>query len=199
MLRTIVQVDGFIGGPGINVIHWRGPGGALGGVDASVVRQFHDELSLLYDSLTTIMPIDCRYTILPDVTVFDPATGKATGVLQCPGDAITYQGQDTKGDLPRASAINLKLGTEDWKDGRRVQGRLFLGPIGGRALTTGGQISPTVAADIEDKCTSFTSGIGPWLQVWSRPKGALASDGTAHDVIGVRVVETPSTLRRRNR
>jgi hypothetical protein len=199
MLRSLVEVKGFFGGPAYNVIHWRPPGGVSVGATPSVVDEFHAELVTLYDVLVSVMPTDCTYTILPDVTIFDETTGKATGLVVDSGPAKTYTGTDNTADVPRSAALNLGLITEDWKDGRRVQGRLYLGPVGSRALDSNGQVTASVAANLEDACTAMISGIGPWLQVWSRPKGALATNGSAHDVVRVKINSVPSSLRRRLR
>lgn len=202
LARAVVALDGWIGGPGVNVLHFSE--GFAPPFDEDSIQGTADELHTAYSACADMLAPGVTITIPAAFPIFDVDTGEIVDVISVPEpvDVITSTG--TSGSTSRAAQICVRLSTSKFINGRRLQGRFFFGPIGGGLLQSDGQVSPTMQNNFTDAFGGMTSGIGTRLAVWHRPKGNPHADppvpptgGDWADVISVKGSPTPGTLRSR--
>lgn len=201
MGRTLVRSEGYIGAPGYNVLHWTagvGPGpGDPGGVE-----EFHDTLEACYSVFAEFVNPEVTFTIEQEVTCFDDSDGVLTAVTVDPTGDRTIVGFGSGFGISRATAICTRLFTAEIVNGRRLQGRVFIGPAAASALDGDGQITSAARAAIDGGFYAAYTGLGGILAVWHRPTFSGTppvnnNDGAYGDVTGVSSNEIPGTLRSR--
>lgn len=191
--RTIVDLSGWVGAPGVNVYHWMSS--AHLDIDQNDVDEFHDILNTAFTALGAGMwATGVTWTINPEVSVHDVATGTLVGAFVDAGGPYTDTGTGA-GQENRATQCGVSWLTGNILRGRRVRGRTFLGPLSGDLIDTSGQISPANQAIIEAAMSGIFDPLGSRLIVWSRPVGVNA--GEYADVTGVDVSGIPWVLRGR--
>lgn len=194
--RSLVRSVGYIGSPGYNVLHWTaglGPGPS----DEGGVEEFHDSLQAAYDVWATACNPQVTFEVLPEVTYFDDEDGVLAGVTIDPTGVRTIVSTGSGFGSSRATAMCLRLFTGTIVNGRRLQGRIFIGPAAASALDSNGQIASGVIPGIESGASGLFTGLGGILCVWHRPVGDPPAGGTYGDVMGVSCNQTPGTIRSR--
>lgn len=194
--RSIIESTGYTGAPGYNVVHWSGGFGA-GPNDPDGVEEFHDNLETLLLAVAGYLRDQGTWTVLPDVVHFDDSDGVILGSVTDPGGARIVEGSGSGAALSTVTQACCALSTDRYVGGRRLQGRMFLGPIAATALDSNGQISVTAAPDIAGNFSGLISGLGGRLAVWHRPPVGNPTGGDYGDVITVTTRFTPGTLRSR--
>lgn len=195
--RTKVVLAGFEGAPGVNIMNWCAP--AHLDIDQGDVDNFHDILNtaLVACSAADVFADAMTWTIDPAVSVHEVDTGELVGAFTDGGGPYTGGGSGS-GNESRATQLGIRWYTADFRDGRRVQGRTFLGPLASDALESTGAIKSTFQSSIAAAMSGVIDVLGPRLIIWSRPKpGPVA--GQYADVTAVTVAPRPFTLRGRNR
>lgn len=194
--RTRVALSGWLGGPGVNTLYWSA-GSILGTPTPSQVQSFHEEIG---DAWTTIggYCVDFwTFLVEPTVDVIDATTGNITGVIVADGEAPTWsQGDTVDSKVARNTVLNIAYATDQWVGGRRLRGRTYFGPVGREAMADDGQILPSCAAAVEDAFVALTSGLGPRLAVYHRPKPP-SGEGYYGDVVQVTCRTKPGSLKSR--
>lgn len=195
--RTKIILSGFEGAPGVNILNWCAP--AHLDIDQGDVDEFHDILntSLVACSAADVFADAMRWTIDPVATVHEVDTGDLVGIFTDGGGPYTGTGSGS-GNESRATQLGVRWGTGDFRDGRRIQGRTFLGPVGSDAIENTGQIKATMRATIAAAFTGIIDPVSSRLIVWSRPQPG-GPVGQYADVVNVTVAPAPFTLRGRNR
>lgn len=194
--RTIIRTTGYVGAPGINVLHWtRGLGPEV--TDPEAVGQFHLEVQTMLESYLDIIPSTITISIDPDVPYFQHTDGVILGVTTDEGYPRSYSGTSSLNNGPRDTALCIRYRTEEFVNGRRLQGRTFLGPISSDAIGNDGQIETGWITDTPDFFTALYTGIGARLAVWHRPTNEPPSNGAYGDVTSVTCNATPGTMRSR--
>lgn len=196
--RAVLETTGFAGAPGINVLHFTEGTAAGGAFSQAVVDDLYGELDSIAAAIKNIGAPGTSRMWLPELSILDVATGQLVDA-KTPTDGVTPHSTpgNEPGDLPRATAALLQLQSDRFLNGRRLKGRMFVGPLSGSMLDPQGLCSSTCKAVIQDAFVAVTSGVGARLAVYSRPvKNGRA--GTWGDVIAVGVRSTPSYLRSRS-
>lgn len=196
MGRTIIESTGYVGEPGYNILHWTGGLGA-GPNDPDGVEEFHDTLETALGTPTAWWPDGVILTIQPEVVYFESEDGILLGSTTDPGGARTWAGTGNGVSLSRAECLNVNLATADYVNGRRLQGRIFIGPVATDVFDGAGQISQTIVDDMPDLMSGLISGLGGRLAVWHRPTNDPPTNGAYGDVTTVTCRRTPGTLRSR--
>jgi len=194
--RSIVRVTGFVGEPGYNILHWTagiGPGPS----DAGGVEEFHDTLEASYSALAGYYNNQQTIEIEDAVSYFDDSDGVILGSTTDPGGIRTIDCTSTSFYVSRATCVVVRLRTEDYVGGRRLQGRIFCGPVAAEVFDGAGQIGVGSRAAFEAAFAGTISGLGGRLAVWHRPTPAAPSSGTYGDVTSLVANVTPGTLRSR--
>jgi hypothetical protein len=194
--RTLITLEGWAGAPGVNVLHWCAP--AHLDISNTDVNNFHEIVAdMLTDVSAAFYASGVVVSIDPQCTIHDADTGTLVGVEVSGNDPFTMTGSGD-GEESRATQIGMKFLTSDINRGRRVQGRMFFGPVGSSQLDGNGQVASATRASLIPKFDGLVDPIGPRLVVWSRPTPGN-TDGIVSDVQTVDVSQMPFVLRgRRN-
>lgn len=179
--RTKVNLTGWDGAPGLNIIHWRTP--ITPGVPSTThVDDMHDEISAYYDVLSSCLRPGVHWAIDPVVAYLEDSTGEIQGIVTQTGDVHEYDSTATSGNQSPAVQILCRLNTADYVNGRNVKGRMFLGPITDSVVTEDGDLRSDVIESLDDALIAPTSGLGATFVVWHRPTNEAADNGSYHDV-----------------
>jgi hypothetical protein len=195
--RSRVALTNFEGAPGVNTFYWT-KGIPAGQAAAEDVEAFHEELETLMTGLTSYFVDSMRWTIDPFVDEVDISTGKITGIITDPSGSRTGSATTTAiSKVARFTMLNVAYLTDVWKNGRRLQGRSFIGPINQDPLGEDGRIASNSQAYVEDLFVALTSGLGPRLAVYSRP-GQNGQGGSYGDVVNAICRQRPAVLKSRS-
>lgn len=189
--RTKLLLAGFEGAPGVNIFNWCAPG--HGAITQDLVEEFH---SILYDSFVSfddgLFAAGVTLTIDENVGVHDVATGNLIGAFSDTSGPYTMTGVGNA-VMSRATQIGFRWQTQDFRGGRRVQGRSFIGPCSADAIDADGGI---IAAGISGWPPLFSGvydGLAGRLIVWSRPTASNPT-GDYADVVGLSIAPKPFSL-----
>ena len=198
LARAIIRTTGFAGAPGINVWHFSEGTSGGGAWSQAVVDDLYTELGNICSAFKNIGAPGSSRTVDPELGIIDSATGQLVDAKTPSSAPANYPTPSNEpGDLPRAVAALARFQTDRFINGRRLKGRAFVGPLSGSSMDAQGLCNPTTLAVIEDAFDAVTSGLGPRLAVYHRPKGG-AANGAWGDVISVQVRTTPSYLNSRS-
>lgn len=195
LARVRIALSGWPGGPGVITEHYSQ--GSLTGWDATAIEGLVEEVAARYDAQSSAFTTAVTLQVEASVGIFDSATGDLVDVIVSPTTPDPVDADGTNSALSRASQIGVRLLTSDFRNGRRVQGRLFWGPADGSMFDTDGTIKAAERASIAASFAASISGLGPRLAVWSRPSSPSATDGNWADVTTVVVATNPFVLRSR--
>lgn len=195
LLRLKVVSDAYIGGPGVNVLHFS-PGTSGTWTQENVDGVF-EELLALWTGIKDMFPNGV--TFLPDEEIqeIDVVTGNIIGVWTQTGWTEAVYGTNTGQKASRGNAITVAYATDIWHEGKRLRGRSFLGPASEGISSNDGQVNAYCIGLVEDNYVAITSGLGPRLAVYHRPASGAPSSGYYGDVVAVRVNTKPGNLRSR--
>lgn len=196
MARTRVALDWPNGGPGVTTYYWTS-GFPAGPIDGDLAEEFHTEIADFWSNIGSWLVSGLTWSIETDVSIIAPETGALTDIITQSGDPLTGTGTSTKSYASRAQQLCVSLKTTDFTDGKRLQGRHFVGPIGGDPIGTDGLVTEACQESVVDYYTAMISGVGPRLAVWHRPQNSASDDGRYADVASVRCNARPGGLRSR--
>jgi hypothetical protein len=202
LYRFVNVMDGFPGAPGVNVMHFSAGTDILG--DQHIVDSAYDGMVAMYTALNGYFSPEVTITVDPTAAVIDVASGELTGIISVSEPSDPIESISTANNSPRGTAALVQLKTDIFHGGRQLQGRVFFGPYSDDGLGTDGTIPTFNAGFIVDAFAAITSGTGPALAVYSRPKpikvgGVITgyTEGYYGDVKLVNVPSRPSYLRGR--
>lgn len=198
LARMVIRTTGFAGAPGINV--WHFSEGTLGGGawGQSIVDGLYDEVGSVLSAIKNIGSPNSARAADPELAIIDAATGQLVDAKTPTAAPTVYTTPGNEpGDLPRAVAALARFQTDRFINGRRLKGRAFIGPLSGSSMDGEGNCNGTTIAVIQDAFVAITTGVGPRLAVYSRPK-PLGVAGEWGDVLNVNVRTTPSHLESRS-
>lgn len=192
MYRYRINLQGWSGAPGLNTVYVRFA--AL-----PVIEDYQAVAELLktaFDSLKTYYIAGVTINIDPQVDVIDDTTGtlQTSAVITPPA---TVTGTSSNSQTSRAQMVLARLKTDAVVNGRRLQGRLFIGPIGGSGVDYNGTITSTLGNAVSSAFSGLLDVAGGRIVVWHRPTSPGASDGTSGFVQSVGYKPVPAQLRSR--
>lgn len=191
-------LSGWIGGPGQNTWHVL-QAGELGGMDQSDAEGVAADIQAVYDACRSEIVTGVKIDISPVVEGFDIASGQLTSVIGItPPAQVAALG--SVGALSRATQATARLATDAIRGNRLMQGRHFIGPIGGGSLGADGQLTTSTVNTIQAAYNGMLDVAGnARLAVWGQPRtvNGQALPGVAGYVQSVLVNRTPGTLRSR--
>lgn len=192
--RVRVASSGWSGAPGLNTFYFQNdsdPSVFTTG-DAQVCV---DRVRGAINSNAGLYPGQWTAVVSPDVDVLTAGSGVlATTFSVTPPTGLTGTGGSNYG--PIAAMLCTRLHTADIRDGHRIGGRWYLGPLAQGADADGSpQAAKTaLALSVGTMCNVVSAG-APRLVVWSRPKNAAG--GVAALVTSVTVKDTFAVMRSR--
>lgn len=173
IMRVRAVITGVLGLPGVHTTYWTGASSSPVTADATDVvarvRAFWDSFKANMGPGVVIAPNN-------NVDVLDQATGALQGSLA--GGSVASVAATGATLLPFQTMMLLKLGTGVVVNGRRLQGRSFIGPLAA-STNTGGNVVAAANTALTTAAASFNSGAtSSALVVWHRPSGSPPSGGT---------------------
>ena len=199
--RTFVGLSGWTGSPGVNVIHWSPRmtfPADVGDYTPALAAGFLADLRAAYLSVANRFVQGTRITFPADVALIESTTGTLVGAVTATTAPADIVSTGSPGKTSRSTQATLALLTSDYLSGRRIQGRIFLGPLGTDALNDSGLVNDDFAsavvpafADVVEGGTS--DGV---LTVWHRPK-APSRAGKGCPVTALAIRRLPGVLRSR--
>lgn len=198
-------ISGFIGGPGINT--WHGEESVLG-FDDEDPQAFAEAVRAFYAAVASYFLTSMSIQFPGEVTWHDEEEGKLVEVFAIDAPAqVAGTGSASNGQLSRATQVVAALNTGVIRDGKRLTGRHFIGPISNGAIGTDGQVLLSARNNIAAAYGGLIDQPGPNLVVWGPPrKSRPATDdlpalpalpGKKGTVQSVLCRSVPGTLRSR--
>jgi hypothetical protein len=193
LARLEVQLGGWTGAPGVSVLHFsEGTSGGWGVQE--VIDDFFDEVNTLLGTAAPVWVAGVTVTANPELRIFDAANGDLVDIVS-PSDAPPiHTSTAAASPTSRATMGLVQFGTNEFLNGRRLKGRMFLGPIAAASIGNDGLITSALREAVPTWFEAITSGLGPRLAVWHRPTLLAPESGTWGDVTTVTVRQTPSYL-----
>lgn len=196
LARARFELTGWEGAPGVNVLIFSG------GSTTDWTENVIDGLALeLYGIAVATYQPNCIgglvWRLDPTFDIFDSATGEIQGVVTTTEDIPSITCSSNAKSVSRATMMNVRYLTDQWINGRRLQGRSYIGPIASTTMDSQGHITQAIRDDVEDSYYASITGLGTRLAVWHRPRTKGAADGSYGDVVRVQVAEKPASLRSR--
>jgi hypothetical protein len=183
LMRVRAVSSGWTGGPGLNTFYFLGsepPVTAEATEAVARVRAFYESLKTRMATIWTVQP-DNSVDTLNDVT--GALTGGLAGTAVA---ATTGTGLSTINDLASMAVIRINTGVI--VNGRRLQGRHFIGPFDTGQTTSGGLAPATVTAFNTAANLLTTTIVTPILAcVWHRPVGGA---GGSHATVSTFATQT---------
>jgi hypothetical protein len=191
IFRIKTVLGGFPGSPGVNT-HYFTAGLTPVAID---LQEAANEVSGMMSAVKAYLVNGLTWSIDPEVHIYEIATGTLTSVAAIDATGLAGNSSAVAGSTSRASMIKVRFSTDTVVNNRRLRGGIYLGPISDAAVSTAGNISAACATAVASGYAALTSGVGPKLQVWHRPKNRAG--GVAADVDLVSVMPVPAVLRSR--
>lgn len=195
---AIVKVlyTGWEGAPGVNVLHFSP--GTLGGVfDPAACGVLVDDIASVYTALLPVLPGQVRVTVPNEVQIIDSESGELINVVAADADSVTLTGTASPSLRGSADMALARFVTGEFRAGRHVQGRAFIGPVARDAVNDSGNITDSARATIAGAWDGVIDGLSHKLCVYSRPTHGETSGGLYADVISVTAPAKMAILRSR--
>ena len=167
MLRVRTVISGFVGGPGLLTQYFLTPL-----EDAAAATRCVSYVRSLWDSaLSGVMPTGVSFQISGDVDVITSQSGVITNTLSVGGGA-PFVGKGGVSTAPPVLAGLLQLRTSTFIAGRRVQGRIFVSPMGAAQIASDGLLTNPGQTGIAGAFAFLEPQLaaGDTWVVWHRPK-----------------------------
>ena len=192
-------LNGFIGAPGINT--WHGEESVLG-FDDEDPQAFATAVRAVYDAVKSLFVLGVVISFPSEVTWHDEETGDLRDVFNITAPpTVTSTGSGGSSALPRSNQVVVRHHTHVIRNGKRLSGRHFIGPIAGTVFDVTGQVTAGAQATIASAYGGVIDSPGPNLVVWGPPivndVGVTIHPGKKGTVGSVSVNTTPGTLRSR--
>lgn len=164
IMRVRWLITGLTGLPGVHTTYWTGASSTPVQADATDVS---GRVRAFWDGFKTVLAAGVTVSTAASVEVLDVATGTLVGQLG-PGSQTSVVSTGAN-ELPAATMMLLKLSTATVLNGRRLQGRSFIGPLGTGA-NTNGKVTPASNTTLLTASNAlFTGATSSALVVWHRP------------------------------
>lgn len=196
LLRVKVLWSGWIGGPGVSVLHFS-PGLANTTITEPQWSATRGDLEDGWGDAKAWMAPGTSLTIPKEADLIDSASGQIVEQLLSidPVKIVTAAPEANTFDPSSMAVVRLK--TDQYLNGRRLQGRMFFGPICSGALSQNGNLKTDATNAISTMFDAVTSDPGPRLAIYHRPLPGTTAGGAYGDVNSVSVWERPGVLRSR--
>lgn len=199
LLRVRSRWQGFSGGPGYTVMHFRdfdSSGGVGGDPDNTQASAAIDRVRTFFVAIAGLYPSAVSVQVEAEVDVIEHTTGELIDSL--PGKAVGAVTGSTAANFsaPVGAVINWRTGTI--RNGRRLRGRTFLVPLSNTVFDTTGTLSDAARSTLSTAAAGLAANTGtPDLFVYGRPSSKGAADGALGVVTSSSVPDMAAVLRSR--
>lgn len=176
LFRVKMRWDGFTGGPGLSVFHFRAtPDGA----DIPAVAEAAVEsVAIFSNQIAPLLPFQCAVQALNEVELIDEATGALQEMRVTQAKPKSLAGGTASDNYAMAAGAVITWRTGGVRNRRRVRGRTFLVPLNGTQFENNGTLRQSARDTIQTAATQL--GDGPeaaQLGVYARPTPIKGADG----------------------
>lgn len=192
IMRVRFVITGVAGLPGVQTTYWNGASSVPVTADSTDVvgrvQAFWNSFKGFLASGTTVVGPQA-------VDIINPLDGSLTGQLS-PGAVSSIGGTGTS-SMASATMMLLKYNTAVIVNGRKLQGRNFIGPVGTNTNNVGDVASAANAGLLTAAAFLNSGATASVLCVWHRPKGTPPAGGLASPVTGYGTSTEYAVLRSR--
>lgn len=192
IMRVRFMITGSQGLPGLHTTYWTGASSTPVQADSADVA---GRVRAFWDSFKSNLASGTVISAIAGVDLLNSATGELEGGLTT--GTITSVSATGTGELPASTMLLLKYTTGAIINGRRLQGRSFIGPLATTANTLG---IPTAAVNtaVTTAAAFLNSGAtASALVVWHRPTEEVPAGGITQPVTAYATNNTFAVLRSR--
>lgn len=173
ILRVRAASTGWVGAPGLNTFYFRDGDGVVV-PDVAAANICIARVRAAFDLAKAMYPTQWSVVVSGQVDVLDDTTGALLQELNGTAGAPVV-GTLTDGFSPLVSMVLLRIRTDTITDGKRIQGRAFLGPVGRVTDADGSPQSGAMDVALAMGNHLLTEGTTTSnLVVWRRPREAAA-------------------------
>ena len=184
VLRVKVSLDGWQGGPGSNTFLFGDLQGSTGADSALAAATW---VADYFAGVKAYLTDDVTYQVDPTVIKYDTASGNATEEYLVDLEDGSGVGLDDARSTNRACAVFISHYSAEYRDGRKVRGGAYLGPVGSLAIATDGTLDPFARTLIATQWLASAPGGGITHAVWHRPikdkDGNVTEEGYAFSTV----------------
>ena len=166
IMRIRTRLEGWQGGPGLSTLYFLPASGTGSNTDAADCGA---RVRAAWQASRGLFCTSFFAAVLPQVDVIDDATGLLVGSVDA-GGLTVVQGNNGNDYAPIEAMALLQMTTAVILRGRKLKGRLFLGPIARPNVDQPGTLlaatATTVAAAFAGTLTGSTASVPV---VWDRP------------------------------
>ena len=195
LYKFVNDLSGWSGAPGVNVVFFSAGTSVV--EPHTMCQEAYTELHNMYVVNKAYLVAGVTVAVARDVQVIETVTGELQDVITIVGPETDVVGTGVAGNLSRGTQALVRFSTDHFANGRRLIGRMFLGPIAAGCFDEEGKIAPSVRTGIDNSFVAMTSGIGPRLAVYHRPTKLLPLSGFYGDVVSADCVALPGNLSKR--
>lgn len=189
IFRVTARWTGFTGAPGYSNFHFQGSTPTAGpDGERSLVHQF-------FTAAATNLTAGTRIQVMPEVQVFDEASGAMTGIVVDSTELELVAGTSSGNYVGPAGAV-INWNTSAVVNGRRLRGRTFLVPLTGSRFDMDGTLTSTAVTSLNNAAAILSgAGFGSGFGIWSRPVGG--GSGAFGEVTSHSIPDMAAVLRSR--
>jgi hypothetical protein len=202
VLRIRTVLNGWSGGPGLQTFYFN-----VVGPDIAAAQDCVDGVRVWWATYASVLLYDGATALTdPEVDVINPANGQVTDTIVVAAPLIVTGNGGTALTGPALAGL-VRLRTDGFIGGRRVQGRIFVSPLAAASIESSGlmvEARRLIFAEGMDTLKEQTS-LSGYPVVWSRPREAdplatppkEAVDGSMHAITSSTAALKISVLRSR--
>jgi len=190
IFRIQVRWTGFTGAPGYSAFHFDAATEGAGPTAQDCADAVDDFISVWRQYLPTTVTVQVE----SEVQRLEETTGQLIG-FESIAQPSSHTGASA-GSWSAASGAVVIWNTAGVRNGRRLQGRTFIVPLGGGGLSADGSLSAAAQSALQTAATAFADSITAPV-VWGRPTSTGAADGQIASITAARVPDLMAVLRSR--
>lgn len=176
--RVRIASNGWPGGPGLNTVYFCR--GSDAGADptqpilAADAQLAHDRVRAVWGNMIQLYPTPWNARVDPTVDVLTAETGDLVTQFEV-SPSSPFSGTNAASFGPTPVMLLMRLKTTTVNDGKKIQGRIFLGPVIPGSDANGSP--PANLLGVVDQGAAALMALGlitnPHAVVWRRPRKAV--------------------------
>lgn len=193
LLRVRLEWTGWAGGPGYTILHFS-QGNPPHVWNSETYDQLQSEIQAFTNAMKPYIARGVTITTPPGGEVIDAASGKIVDECWGSNPAAESVSSATGEPHPYSTSVLIRFRGDRWINGRKAKGHMFFGPCSQSVGGNGQAINSSFRALVQDNFVAMTSGAGPRLAIYHRPRTKASMDGTWSDVTIVDVSQKLAVL-----
>jgi phage FluMu protein gp41 len=177
VLRVRTVLSGWTGGPGLQTFYFN-----VVDPDTAAVQDCVDGVRVWWLTYASVLLYNGASALTdPEVDVIDHTTGQVTDTIVCSAPLVVTGNGGTSLTSPALAGL-VRLRTNGFIAGRRVQGKIFVSPMASNSVEASGLMVEARRVIFEEGMETLKSqtSLSGYPVVWSRPRVGLA--GSMHAI-----------------